>query len=165
MRVKPFKVQVNLPERVYDGKEFAEQCTKMNGTYSLQLQEPADRGIRGFFKRLVFNMVLFILKPLCERQEAFNEATVRTMNQVLRFVSENDGAEKRAYAAVEQAVQDADAQMNELHTVITLRQDRDRDENTEIFDAYDVRMERLMSKVIELEEEVRVLKQQLNDRK
>ena len=165
MRIEPVKVEVILPEKLFDGKDFHDNCEAMNRDYLVTEPEVRDKGIRGFFRRLVQKVTRFLFKGYFERQNAFNADTVRTMNQVLRFISDNDGAADRAYQAASKEAKETIEQVREqeCRRYDTILAD-EKERTTEIFDHTDAYTERMMTRILVLEKEIEDLKKKLEEK-
>lgn len=150
--------------RRYNSEEMLKQSNAMNAEYIVVVPQPAARGIRGFFQRLIRKLTGFLLKGITEQQTRFNADTVRTINQVTQYIwdAEEEAREgKAAFDSYSDAIrQDISSVEQKLYDKTAAQHEYAR----EIFDSTDVRMERMMTKILLLEEEVRQLKQQLKEK-
>jgi hypothetical protein len=71
--------------------EFELQVNLMNSSCSVPINTNIEEGnfIKRFMKKISRKMVMWLLKPVVDYQNNFNAATVRTMNQVFRYVKED----------------------------------------------------------------------------
>lgn len=45
-------------------------------------------GIKGFIKKIIRKIISPIMMPVCERQEMYNSASVRTLNQINLYIND-----------------------------------------------------------------------------
>ena len=150
-------------ERRYDGNVLLKENDAMNHNYVVAVPEAYASGIRGFFQRLFRKWTGFLLKGITEQQTRFNADTVRTMNQVTQYIWDTEEQTRRAQAAFEGYCRETDERIAQLRTDLETRQRKERVHDIQIYDSTDVRMERMMTKILLLEQEVRELKEQLKE--
>ncbi|MBR3356640.1 MAG: hypothetical protein IKG46_02290 [Solobacterium sp.] len=141
--------------RVYSSREMRKQNDEMNRDYVIVIPQVSSKGIRGFFYRVMIRLFGFAMRGVIEQQMRFNADTVRTVNQITQFVWDSEAKINRHDVQIKRMIE---GNVNKA----VIYPEKDVAKVRSAMEANDVRTERMMTRIIRLEQEVRELREQLN---
>ena len=74
----------------FDIVELREVIERMNETFDIPWYRDVGGGIKGFIKKVIRKLNMFLIAPVTEDQSEFNSRVVNSSNQVLCFIEEQN---------------------------------------------------------------------------
>ena len=86
---------INADNAVFSFEGLVSELQAANAGYVVKYyRNPGNNGIKSFMKKAIRKMLCFLINPMAEEQTNFNACVVRSLNQIVPYISEQEEKQK-----------------------------------------------------------------------